>query len=86
MKPHRGVLILILGIVSLVVCAPVGIGAWLMGKADLAEMDAGTMDAEGRQLTNIGKILGIIAMVLFVLGIVFFVLMMALGALGAAAG
>ena len=74
MAPHRGVLILILGIVGLVVCAPAGIAAWIMGKQDLAKMDAGQMDPEGRQMTNIGKILGIIAMVFMVIIIVFVIL------------
>ena len=70
MSPHRGVMILVMGILGLVVCAPVGIAAWIMGNQDLAKMDAGLMDPEGRQLTNVGKILGIVATVLIVLGIV----------------
>ena len=70
MSPHRGVMILVMGIVGLVVCAPVGIAAWIMGRQDLAKMDAGQMDPEGRQLTNIGKILGIIATVLIAIGII----------------
>ena len=61
MKPHRGVLILILGILGLVICAPAGTVAWILGNGDLQQMDAGAMDPEGRQLTQIGKILGIIA-------------------------
>ena len=83
MAPHRGVLILVLGIVGFVVCAPVGIAAWIMGKQDLAKMDAGQMDPEGRQMTNIGKILGIIAMVFMVIIIVFVILGLVAG--GAAA-
>jgi len=83
MAPHRGVLILILGIVGLVVCAPAGIAAWIMGKQDLAKMDAGQMDPEGRQMTNIGKILGIIAMVFMVIGLIFVILGLVAG--GAAA-
>ena len=61
MKPHRGTLILILGILSLIICQPVGIAAWIMGNADLKQIAAGTMDPEGKSLTQIGKILGIIA-------------------------
>jgi hypothetical protein len=83
MKPHRGTLILVLGILSLIVCQPVGIAAWIMGSADLKEIAAGTMDPEGKSLTQIGQILGIIAVVLMVIGIVAGVLFMALG-LGAA--
>jgi hypothetical protein len=36
------------------------------GNNDLKLMDAGTMDPEGRQLTQIGKILGMIACILTV--------------------
>jgi len=79
MKPHRGTLVLVLGILGLIICQPVGIAAWLMGNADLKEINAGTMDPEGKTLTQIGKILGIIATVLLALGIVFFILMMVLG-------
>jgi hypothetical protein len=75
MKPHRGTLILILGILGLVVCGPLGIAAWVMGANDLKEMDAGTMDPSGRGTTQGGKICGIIACVLmvvaFILGLVF---------------
>jgi len=84
MKPHRGTLILVLGILSLIICQPVGIAAWLMGDADLKQIAAGTMDPEGKSLTQIGKILGIIAVVLMILGIVAFVLFMALGVSAAA--
>lgn len=63
MKPHRGTLILILGILGLVVCGPLGIVAWVMGAGDLREMDAGNMDPAGRGQTNAGKICGIIATV-----------------------
>ena len=83
-KPHRGVLILILGILGLVLCQLLGPVAWIMGKNDLAEMDAGRMDPEGRGLTQAGWICGIIATIFIVLGILGFVAMMVLG-VGAAA-
>jgi len=68
MKPHRGTLILVLGILSLVCCGLLGIPAWLMGNADLKEMAAGTMDPAGQGTTNAGKICGIIGTVLAILG------------------
>ena len=72
MKPHRGTLILILGILSLVCCTIfTGIPAWIMGSADLKEMDAGTMDPEGRGITNAGKICGMIGCILTIVVIVF---------------
>lgn len=87
MKPHRGVLILILGILSLVLCGIfTAIPAWIMGNSDLKEIDAGTMDPAGRGMTQAGKILGIIVVVLTVLGVLVFVALMALGLLAGAAG
>jgi hypothetical protein len=85
MKPHRGTLILVLGILGLVVCAPLGIAAWLMGNGDLKLMDAGQMDSAGRSLTNAGRICGIIATVLLILGVLGGILIFGLGILGAAA-
>jgi len=70
MKPHRGTLILVLGILGLVVCGPLGIAAWVMGSGDLKEMDAGTMDPAGRGTTQAGKICGIIGTILFILSLV----------------
>ena len=83
MKPHRGTLILVLGILSLIICQPVGIAAWLMGDADLKQIAAGTMDPEGKSLTQIGKILGMIAVIILVIGIVLGILGLVLG-IGAA--
>ena len=68
MKPHRGVLILVFGILGITVCGIFGPVAWIMGKADMNEFRAGTMDPSGEQLTNIGRILGIIGTVLIVVG------------------
>jgi predicted Zn finger-like uncharacterized protein len=67
-EPHRGVLILLLGIGALVFIPLLGPVAWILGNIDLKAMDAGRMDPEGRQMTQIGKILGIIATVFMVLG------------------
>ncbi len=72
MKPHRGTLILVLGILSLVVCSPLGIAAWIMGAGDLKEMDAGTMDPGGRGSTQAGKICGIIGTILLIVGVIIF--------------
>ena len=69
-RPHRGVLILVLGILGLVVCAIIGIFAWTMGSADLKEMDAGRMDPSGRGMTKAGKICGMIAVILWLAFIV----------------
>ena len=72
MKPHRGVLILVLGILSFVLGCGIftAIPAWVMGNGDIKLMDAGAMDPTGRGMTNAGRILGIINTVLTVVGFV----------------
>jgi hypothetical protein len=81
-KPHRGGLVLTLGILGLVCCAPLGICAWVMGSSDLKEIRQGTMDPTGQPLTQAGMIIGIVATVLFALGIVFYGMMFAIAAAG----
>ncbi len=70
LPPHRGVVILVLGILSLVSCCfglILGPIAWIMGNNDLQEIRAGRMDREGEGMTNAGRICGIIGTVLGVL-------------------
>lgn len=62
-RPHRGVLILVLGILGLVVCMPLGIAAWVMGSSDLKAMNRGEIDPDGRSMTQAGKVCGIISVV-----------------------
>ena len=84
MKPHRGNLILDLGILSLVICAPLGIAAWIMGNGDLKLIDAGTMDPTGRSTTNAGRICGMIGTILLGLSIIAGIALFGLGLFGAA--
>ncbi len=63
-KPHRAGLVLGLGIASILCCGPLGILAYVFGKQDMEQMDAGTMDPTGRSTTNAGRILGIVGIVL----------------------
>ncbi len=84
MRPHRGVLILVFGILGLVCCVIFGIIAWVMGSADLREMDAGRMDPSGRGLTQAGKICGIVNVGLTIVGIVISILLMMAGAFSGA--
>jgi hypothetical protein len=87
MKPHRGTLILVLGILGVVgVCAPLGIVAWIMGSGDLKQMDAGAMDPSGRSMTNAGRICGIVATALMALGLLALIAAVAFGAFAAVAG
>ena len=83
MKPHRGTLILVLGILSLVVCAFLGIPAWIMGNNDLAAMNAGQMDPAGRSTTNAGRICGMIGTILLILSVLVVIAVFGFGLLGA---
>jgi hypothetical protein len=80
LRPHRGTLILVLGIFGLLCCFIPGVIAWVLGNRDLKDMDAGTVDPSGRGMTQAGKILGIISVVWFAIIIAFNILVM-IGAL-----
>jgi hypothetical protein len=91
MRPHRGTIILVLGILGLVACFVCGIFAWIMGNADMKAMDAGEMDPTGRGITQAGRIIGMVATILgglafcgMLLWIVFAVILVGAGAAGAA--
>jgi len=66
-EPHRGGLILSLGVMALMfsfVCGPVGVVlglfAWVLGHLDLAKMKQGSMDDDGFDMTQAGWICGMI--------------------------
>ena len=69
LEPHRGTMILILGILSLAVCGLIGPVAWAMGGADLKKMKAVIMDDRGYNETQIGYVLGIVATILVGIGV-----------------
>jgi len=69
-EPHRGQMILILGILSLFVANLIlGPIAWIMGSNDLKKMRAGQMDRSGESNTNTGRICGMIGTLLGAVGI-----------------
>ena len=72
LRPHRGTLILILGILGILCCFVCGIIAWVLGNQDMKDMAAGTMDPTGMGMTKAGKILGIISIVIAVLSVLFY--------------
>jgi hypothetical protein len=74
LAPHRGVLVLVFGIIGLTVCGPLGVAAWIMGRSDLKSIDAGVMDPTGRGLTMAGMVCGIIASILLIISLCFVVL------------
>jgi hypothetical protein len=79
LMPHRGGLILTLGILGIVCCFICGIIAWVMGNNDIREIDAGRMDSSGRGLTQAGKICGMVGVILVIVGIVINIIFMLLG-------
>lgn len=83
-QPARGTTVLVLGILSLIICALLGPFAWLMGKGDLEKMDQGAMDPSERDLTKAGMICGMISTILLALGLVW-ILFVGLAAFGSAA-
>ena len=64
----QGTTILVLGILSLVLCAPLGIAAWVMGKRALEEATA--MGATNTSTIKAGYICGIVGTCLMLLGLV----------------
>src|SRR4030042_6157410 len=78
LRPHRGTVILVLGILGIVCCFICGIIAWVMGSSDLKEMSAGRMDPSGQGLTQAGKICGIVSVVLLILQFIFGFIMLLL--------
>lgn len=66
----KGTTIIVLGVLSLVCCSPLGIVAWVMGNGALKEIDANPGAYRNRQLVQIGRILGIIGVVFLVLSVV----------------
>lgn len=71
--PHRGGLILVLGLLGFMINCPIFcFMAWVMGSSDLREMKAGRMDPSGEQLTQVGRVLGMILSIFWIIGFVIF--------------
>lgn len=68
LKKDRGGLVLTLGLVGLFVCGPMSLAAWVMGNADLHEMDLEMMDARYRLTTSAGRTIGAVGTILWILG------------------
>jgi hypothetical protein len=64
--PHRGPLVLVMGILGFFVGCPVFSAiAWILGSRDLREMRAGRMDRSGESVTLVGMILGMVLSILW---------------------
>ena len=96
LKPHRGVVVLVLGILGLIpyfICCIFGtipslvcsIIAWVMATNDLKEMDSGVRDPSGRGMTKAGKICGIIGVIIQCISLVISLVIFILAALASTA-
>ena len=75
MDHPKGMTILILGILSVTCCTPLGIVAFVVGNNALKEIDAQPGRYGNRQIVQLGRILGIIGMVFLVISIIWFLLL-----------
>jgi hypothetical protein len=69
-EPHRGGLILGLGIFGFLCCGFAAIAAVIMGLQDLGKMNSGQMDPDGKVMTIIGLVLGIFGILAWIAGII----------------
>jgi len=74
LEPHRGGLILTLGIVGFFFCAIIGLIAIVLGATDLQKMAQGRMDPSGRGLTIAGLVMGSIQMLMLLFYIVIMII------------
>ena len=85
-KPHRGTMILVFGILGVICCIIFAILAWVMGSGDLKAMAEGQMDPSGEGMTKVGKILGMVGCALGILSLVWILFFGGLAMFSAAHG
>jgi hypothetical protein len=66
-RKNRATLIFFLGLLSLFMCGPVGIAAWVLANSDLKKIGRGEMNSDQVGLIKIGRVLGGIGTVLFLI-------------------
>lgn len=75
--------VLVLGIISLVCCAPLGIAAWILGATELSDIKKGKAPKAGEGIAKAGMIIGIIITVLMVfatiLGMIVWIVLIGIG-------
>jgi len=69
-KPHRGGMIIAFAILGWVVFPIFSVLAWVFANQDLREMDHGIMDPAGRDLTHVGKIIGMVQCIIMIISII----------------
>ncbi len=66
-EPHRGALILGLGLAGLLVTCPLlSVMAWMLGNRDVRKMRDGTMDPTGMGMTEAGRVVGMLLCMLWI--------------------
>jgi hypothetical protein len=80
----RAVWALILGIASWTICPTLipAIIAWVLGKKEINEIEAGLSSPSGKTMAQIGMWLGIINVIISILVLILVIILFALGALG----
>ncbi len=68
-EESQATIVLVLGILGLVFCQLLSPVAWVMGKNELAAIDAGRRDPMKRDSANAGRILGIVGTALIILSL-----------------
>jgi len=63
---NRADLVLLLGLLSLCLCWPLGLVAWILGRTDLRRIQAGQISGERVGALKLGMGLGVVGMALFV--------------------
>lgn len=73
--------ILVLGILGLLICGPVGVAAWVMGNKAIKEIDSSHVVYGNRGTVQAGRILGIIATAFLILQVALLIFLIATGGL-----
>lgn len=83
---QRAIWALILGIAAYVLGCGIlsGIPAWIMGKKEINEINAGLAPQAGKTMATIGMWLGIISVILSILALIVFIILFAFGLMGSA--
>lgn len=79
LENNRAELVLLLGILSLFLCGPVGVAAWIMGSSDLRKIREGIMIPRRVVYLRIGLLLGVLGTILFCVCVVVVALLFAHG-------
>ncbi len=78
----QAVTVLVLGICGLLVCQVIGPFAWSMGSRALREIDGSGGQVGGRDMVNIGRVLGMVSTALLGLALLFLLLLAVIAGLG----